>query len=360
MKRKLMFGAVLLVCAALLCAVSFAAGNSYSKEITAHYRDINLVVHGDKVIPKDVNGKVVEPFIVDGTTYLPVRAVSEALGKTVEWDDATSTVSIKRQDGERFNETIIMEGMEETVRYEHIINKTIGFEMDYDYESFVRNSESDMERFVSIWDDQEKPENYLKVTYSTDDAETAAGAICAILSVEYDIIRDDSYELDRAGSCTRIEASEIKGTGRMADQIQVAYVIPAGDGCIVARAYYAIEAAEGCGHRFHYMMDTLEVIDRTVEGTISNDQALSAVKSYCYAANPDLKGIVESGEYSVYWTVASSSDKEIVVLFRSYTGAQIRYHVDRNTGETYATELVPGTSSEEKRTDESFNVKDYL
>lgn len=46
------------------------------------------------ITPKDTNGKVVEPFIVDGTTYLPIRAVSEALGKDVYWNGQTNTVYI--------------------------------------------------------------------------------------------------------------------------------------------------------------------------------------------------------------------------------------------------------------------------
>ena len=48
-----------------------------------------------------------------------------------------------RQDGERFESVIILEGMEETVKYEHVRNSAIGFEMDYDYESLVRRSEAD-------------------------------------------------------------------------------------------------------------------------------------------------------------------------------------------------------------------------
>ena len=49
---------------------------------------------GKTFTPKDVTGKVVDPFIVDGTTYLPVRAVAEALGKEVSWDSETRTVSL--------------------------------------------------------------------------------------------------------------------------------------------------------------------------------------------------------------------------------------------------------------------------
>lgn len=62
--------------------------------IDVDYLDIKLVVNGKEVTPKDVNGNVVEPFAYQGTTYLPVRAVGEALGKTVRWDGETKTVHL--------------------------------------------------------------------------------------------------------------------------------------------------------------------------------------------------------------------------------------------------------------------------
>ena len=49
-----------------------------------------------------------------------------------------------------------------------------------------------------------------------------------------------------------------------------------------------------------------------------------------------------------------------MVLFRSYTGAQIRYYIDRATGETYVTEFVPGITAQEQQTEERLNVRDYL
>lgn len=96
------------------------------------------------------------------------------------------------------------------------------------------------------------------------------------------------------------------------------------------------------------------------EQVITEEQALDAIKSYCYIGNPDLESIVSAGQYPVYWDISSSDENEIVVLFRSYTGAQNRYYIDRNTGDTYVTEFVPGITSEEARTDESFNVRDYF
>ena len=88
----------------------------------------------------------------------------------------------ERQDGERFEAVVVMEGMEETVRYEHIRNDAVGFGMDYDYERFQRRSQADRESFVSCWDDPENPENCLNVRYDPRDAETVAAGISAVLS----------------------------------------------------------------------------------------------------------------------------------------------------------------------------------
>lgn len=43
---------------------------------------------------KDANGMAVEPFAIDGTTYLPVRAVSDAVGLDVEWDQKNQQVKL--------------------------------------------------------------------------------------------------------------------------------------------------------------------------------------------------------------------------------------------------------------------------
>lgn len=263
-----------------------------------------------------------------------------------------------RQDGERFEDVIILEGMEETVRYEHIRNDALGFEMDYDYESFVRRRESDRERFISVYDDPNSPENYIEVTYSPKDADTVSASVSEMLSDDYDIIREQSV-LDRAGSCIRIDASADKD-GRTPDLLQTVYIIPAPDGSRVATAHYSFESAEGFGRRFRYIMNTLAVIDRNVDREISDEQALSAIKNYCCIRNPELESIVKTGDYPVYWNIISADEHTIVVLFRSYTGAQLRYYIDRITGDTYVTESVPVTAPEETRTEESLNVWEYL
>lgn len=82
----------LALCAALLCGGVLAA--NATRTIEVQYMDIKLVVDGVQVTPKDANGTVVEPFVYNGTTYLPVRAVGAALGKEVDWEGNTRTVYI--------------------------------------------------------------------------------------------------------------------------------------------------------------------------------------------------------------------------------------------------------------------------
>lgn len=60
---------------------------------------IGIYVNGQKLNPTDANGSAVEVFSYNGTTYLPVRAISEALGLTVQWDAASNSVRITRQGG---------------------------------------------------------------------------------------------------------------------------------------------------------------------------------------------------------------------------------------------------------------------
>ncbi|MBE6912132.1 MAG: copper amine oxidase N-terminal domain-containing protein [Ruminococcaceae bacterium] len=85
----------IILCVILVIVISCAVyAQNISKPINAVYRDIKLVVDGIEVTPKDVKGDIVEPFIYNGTTYLPVRAVGQAFNKNVEWDGETSTVYI--------------------------------------------------------------------------------------------------------------------------------------------------------------------------------------------------------------------------------------------------------------------------
>ncbi len=101
MKKEIKGFVVGVITTTLVSTAVFAA--PAAKSITAFYNGIKIYVDGDKITPKDGNGKIVEPFIYDGTTYLPVRAVSEALGKQVSWDGNSNSVYI----GQRLEEVVV-------------------------------------------------------------------------------------------------------------------------------------------------------------------------------------------------------------------------------------------------------------
>jgi hypothetical protein len=83
------------IIAALLfgvAATAFASVGSYP--LMASFASIRIFVDDKQIDPRDANGASAEPFIVNGTTYLPVRAIAEALGMEVRWDNASKSVHI--------------------------------------------------------------------------------------------------------------------------------------------------------------------------------------------------------------------------------------------------------------------------
>ncbi len=78
-----------IIVGATLMSVIPAVAKNVQEKIDVIYRDIKVNVDGELL---DTTGT--EPFIYQGTTYLPVRKVAEALDKKVDWDGATATVSI--------------------------------------------------------------------------------------------------------------------------------------------------------------------------------------------------------------------------------------------------------------------------
>jgi len=55
---------------------------------------IRVFIEGTLITPRDARGNIVQPLLIDGTTFLPVRAIGEAFGRTVEWDSAGQNVFV--------------------------------------------------------------------------------------------------------------------------------------------------------------------------------------------------------------------------------------------------------------------------
>ncbi len=111
-KYKHFFSGVVFTLVLVLLAGTVMAKSSH-ETIKVLYNNIKLVVNGETVVfGKDGAGKKIEPFIYNGTTYLPVRAAGEALGKEVKWDGKNQTVyldDVKRGDSSTAYMTDVLE-----------------------------------------------------------------------------------------------------------------------------------------------------------------------------------------------------------------------------------------------------------
>ncbi|MBQ4088172.1 MAG: PepSY domain-containing protein [Clostridia bacterium] len=93
MKKKTIIVTAIL-CVACLCIGASAA--SIIQDIKAQLRpDFTVYVDGEKQVFRDVNGNVVDPILYEGTTYLPLRAIGQLMGKTVYWYEDEKKIELK-------------------------------------------------------------------------------------------------------------------------------------------------------------------------------------------------------------------------------------------------------------------------
>jgi len=98
LKEKLKGAVVgLLIGATLSGGVAMAVNTATWYDVVVD--GIKIVLDGKQLNPTDANGNSVEPIIYNGTTYLPVRALSNAFGKAVYWDGPNYTVYLGDMNG---------------------------------------------------------------------------------------------------------------------------------------------------------------------------------------------------------------------------------------------------------------------
>lgn len=93
-KRASGFFAGVLSTVILFGIISTASATVGRVSAELDYNNIKVSLNGAPVSLTDANGNTVEPFAMNGTTYLPVRGVASALGLGVDWDQATQTVKL--------------------------------------------------------------------------------------------------------------------------------------------------------------------------------------------------------------------------------------------------------------------------
>lgn len=79
------------------CAADKTNTDTNSSEIILQINNPNMTVNGTE---KPIDGDGTVPVIVNDRTLLPVRAVAEEMGETVQWDGSTKTVTLNYEEYE--------------------------------------------------------------------------------------------------------------------------------------------------------------------------------------------------------------------------------------------------------------------
>lgn len=92
---------------------------------------IRVFIDGQELVPKDAKGNPVEVFLYNGTTYLPARAVSEAVGKPIQWDGTVQGVYIGKHSSNApaaYLSQLDYFNMEKTWRFDGVTKDNLGNE----------------------------------------------------------------------------------------------------------------------------------------------------------------------------------------------------------------------------------------
>lgn len=96
--KKLKAKKKLILIVTIFMIFSFASGvfaSSAIQTITAYLvGDLKFTLNGESWQPRDADGSQLIPISYKNRTYLPVRAIGEALGVNIDWINATRTVVI--------------------------------------------------------------------------------------------------------------------------------------------------------------------------------------------------------------------------------------------------------------------------
>jgi len=97
MKLKKRMLSLVITTAMIVGFITGAAASSGIIKITAEINpNINYNLNGKKFVPKDMDGSEMNTIIYNGRSYVPLRAIAEALNVYVDWDAPTSTIILSK------------------------------------------------------------------------------------------------------------------------------------------------------------------------------------------------------------------------------------------------------------------------
>lgn len=248
---------------AMLLSLSVPAmATNATKNAWVNYSNVTIVADGAPIVPRagGDSGTAVEPFVWNGTTYLPLRAAAAALGITVGWDGATSTISLT-SGGKR----IAPVGTPVT----HNKNQTIAIE----YNDIKVTLDGKPVELKDAAGKTIEPFTYNGTTY------LPVRAVANLLGV--DVKWDGDTSTIYLGEAKYFELSKVTYSG---DTDSVRYTYDE-DGCLLTyESRYTIDGVESCERT----VNTYNSQHQLVKMVEENDGAVSATTTYTYDAKGQL------------------------------------------------------------------------
>ncbi|MFC5703106.1 stalk domain-containing protein [Cohnella faecalis] len=96
--KKSVFAASLVACSLVFGAIGVGASTGIEQIKAALNHNIKFKLDGASWTPKDSKGKALSALVYNGSNYVPLRAVAEALGADVGYDSKTQIVTINSAD----------------------------------------------------------------------------------------------------------------------------------------------------------------------------------------------------------------------------------------------------------------------
>lgn len=95
MKNNLLKNLVLIFATAIL-TLMIASATPQIYKITAYINgELKITYNGERFQPKDESGTLLKPIVYQNRTYLPVRAVAELTGLSIDYDKKSNTIVIR-------------------------------------------------------------------------------------------------------------------------------------------------------------------------------------------------------------------------------------------------------------------------
>ncbi|MFX3636028.1 MAG: stalk domain-containing protein [Candidatus Pristimantibacillus sp.] len=183
---------------------------------------IKFQVNGKPFQPQNDNGAVMAPITYNGSTYLPVRAISKALGVAIEYDNKTSTIFL----GEKSEGVSIAAGFDDSFRTK---DPQLTSYKGKDYKDvYFNNSDGNRSSGFMLYPEGKYQKLYLQVAAVGEDIEeffVQDNATNAKLEIDTIDVAEGlkTFEIDISGVETLFIHSDLKDGGSLFIPLTTSY-----------------------------------------------------------------------------------------------------------------------------------------